>query len=193
MVGTIGGFALLVVYSRRLFGTWLPAAGYETSGFLQRLVFDPPTETLATLAEVLLHPSHGMLFLTPALVVLLPWVGEVRRDAPAWARAGAIGGVLYLLVQVRMSRASGGFGFHGYRTALEALYLATPLLVHTYVAAVHQRRSWRWAFWAAAAVGAALTIVGVSREPSAALTSWWARQLQLVEGGIDPLALAGIQ
>jgi hypothetical protein len=182
----------LIVYSRVVFGTWLPAAGYASDGFVGRLVGASPLLTLRWVAEALLDPRRGLLFVTPVLVVLLPWLGVAWRTAPSWVRHAAVGGVVYLSLQLRMARPSGGIGFAGYRTALEAVLLLTPLCLVAYLEAVRHRPVWRAACWVAVGIGIVVTAHGaLGGVLPGHLDAWWDRQLQLVERGVDPLMPRG--
>jgi hypothetical protein len=77
----------------------------------------------------LLSPSRGILFGSPFLIVLAPGLRAAWRSGPPWARAAACGGVLYLIIQLKGNRFSGGERFWSYRYPLETLTLLAPLLV----------------------------------------------------------------
>lgn len=87
-----------------------------------------PQRYLVNLAGTLVAPNRGLLWWTPALIVLaagLPWAW---RQAPDWVRAAVVGGLAYLAIQLKVNGFSGGMNFYGYRLALEAVTLAMPLL-----------------------------------------------------------------
>ena len=138
----VGGL-LLVVYSWWLFGTRLPAAGYATEPLVARALAVDPRFLVDQVIGAWLHPSRGVLVLTPILFVLLPWVTSGWRASPRWVRASAVSGVIVLLVQYRLMRFTGGSGFFGYRTSLEGLVMATPLFAVTWQEAIASRRWWR--------------------------------------------------
>jgi len=83
----------------------------------------------ANIVGTLISPGRGILWGAPFLIVLLPGMREAWRRGPPWARAAAIGGVLYLIVQLKANRFSGGDRFWSYRYPLESLTLMAPLLV----------------------------------------------------------------
>jgi hypothetical protein len=54
------------------------------------------------------------------------------KAAPSWVRGAAGGAVLYLLLQYKANRYSGGVNFVTYRYPLEALTALAPLLFLSY-------------------------------------------------------------
>jgi hypothetical protein len=88
------------------------------------------TDFLAYLANVwgaLFDISHGLIVWAPFLLILFPGIPSVWKQAPDWVKGAAIGGAVYLLVQLKANRFSGGEGHFGYRYPLEALMAAAPL------------------------------------------------------------------
>ncbi|NNC41124.1 MAG: hypothetical protein HKN95_10570, partial [Acidimicrobiia bacterium] len=75
---------------------------------------------------------RGFLLWSPFLLVLIPGLRAAWKAAPAWVRGSALGGLVYLLVQYKANRFSGGGGFFTYRYPLEALTAAAPLLYLSY-------------------------------------------------------------
>src|SRR5690606_29871789 len=69
---------------------------------------------------------RGMLIWAPYLVVLVPIGIKTRKQMPDWVSAAAVGGILYLLIQLRANRFSGGDGHFAYRYPLETLTAAAP-------------------------------------------------------------------
>jgi hypothetical protein len=63
-----------------------------------------------------------------------------------------VGGLLYLLVQLKANRFSGGEFFFSYRYPLEALTAAAPLLALAYAGWVAHRRSINLLFFMALAI-----------------------------------------
>ncbi len=134
------GLAAVVLYSRLLFGTWMPIAGYNTYA----------VDNLAGLSMVdygrrfllfLGDPVRGILIYMPVLIVLLPFVGRGWRASPWWVRAAAVSGVVYTIVQLRANAHHGGSQFFGPRLSIELTILAAPLLLRTYQA-YHRGRKW---------------------------------------------------
>lgn len=126
---SLPAIGLLSWWGHWFYGSWSPTTGYAAGD----LAAWPETRTwwqqLGDLAGVFVSPGYGVLVWTPVLVLVLPAVVRGWRTAPDWTRALALGGVLYLLVQVYLNPYHGGNGFWGYRLPLESLCCAFPLLV----------------------------------------------------------------
>jgi alpha-1,2-mannosyltransferase len=113
------------------------------------------------IAGALVSPGRGLLIGAPFLVLLLPGLRRAWRVAPDWVRAAAVGGLAYLIVQLKAEIFTGGQYFWSYRYPLETLTLCAPLLVlawRRFTARTELRRAWFGAFVAVAigfqAVGA---------------------------------------
>lgn len=165
VLGVLAGVALLVGYTAMTFGAAGLQAGYDPQPLVGRLVSLDPSFTLTQAYGAWFHPTRGVLVLTPVLFVLLPWVATAWRSSPPWVRAGAIGGALYLLVQYRLMPWSGGSGFFGYRTSIEGLLLASPLLLRCWADGAATRKWWRRAGVVAVVAGVAIhgygAVIGV--------------------------------
>ena len=72
-------------------------------------------------------PERGVLVMTPALLLLLPGCRAAWRVAPWWVRSATVSGIAYVIVQIWVSRFSGGDGFYSYRTPLEGLTLTRSI------------------------------------------------------------------
>jgi hypothetical protein len=70
-----------------------------------------------------------VLFGAPFIVPLLFGVRASWRAAPPWVRCAAVCGVVYLLVEFKSNRFSGGAPFWSYRYPLEGLTLLAPPLL----------------------------------------------------------------
>jgi hypothetical protein len=125
------GVVALSYFSYRHFGTYLPVAGYAESK-----VAAVATTSFAQSGErfffTLFHPLRGVLIFTPFLFILLPFVLTGWRVSPWWVRASAVGGVAYLIVQLRSNTWHGGGSYFGSRLTLETLILCAPLLLRTW-------------------------------------------------------------
>ena len=112
-------------------------------------------------ALALVHPVRGLLVYSPFLIFLIPGLPAAWRKAPGWVQGSAIGGVLYLLFQLKANRYSGGDSFWGYRYPLEALAAAGPLLLLSYTEWLRQQSALlRRLFLYAAAGSIVLTAMG---------------------------------
>lgn len=176
-VGGVAGLLLLIGYSQMLFGTWLPASGYDTSGFLSRLVTATPYATAENIGQAWFNVDRGIAIHTPWILLLLPFVFGVWRDAQAFVKRGFIAGLLYFLLQMRMARFSGGSGFAQWRTSLETLLLWAPLLTITAATLLRRYRTLLVVFTAAALFALVMTVRGVADGGrSDWAEEWWAEQ-----------------
>jgi hypothetical protein len=128
------GALLLVVYSYSLFGTWQPIAGYREDA-ITSIVVAPWTSFAERTLFAMAHPTRGAFIYTPFLLILVPFVRHGWKVSPWWVRASAVGGLLYLVVQLRFSWA-GGAHYFGSRMTLETLVLVAPLMLRTWQAHV---------------------------------------------------------
>ena len=125
------GLAAMSLYSRALFGTWLPVAGYAESR-VTNVVTTGGTEFGERLLYAFVNPVRGVFIYAPLLLILLPGVVRGYRAAPAWVRSSALAGLVYFIVQFRANTWHGGRDFFGNRLALETLVLISPLLLVTF-------------------------------------------------------------
>lgn len=177
--GTTVGIVVLVTYSQTVFGTWLPAAGYDTSGFLARLVSATPYETAENVVQALLNRDRGVLLQTPYVAVLLPAIWLALPHAPSWTKRAALAGAAYFLLQMRMTRFSGGSGFAQWRTSLETLVLLAPIGLYAIKTVVMRSRAYVWVLCLSVVVAFGMSVYGVidgGRSERAYL--WWAEQLK---------------
>ena len=64
---------------------------------------------------------------SPFLLILIPGLREAWRNSPDWVKGASIGGIVYLLEQLKANRFSGGTGFIGHRYPFEALNAAAAI------------------------------------------------------------------
>jgi hypothetical protein len=121
------GFAALVVWNHYVFGNWSVQSGYGKSA--ETMVSGESTGIgfLENLAGFLVSPDRGFLVWTPLALLLLPAVVRSWREAPAWSRWLAVGGIAYTLFQLWLNVFTGGDAFYAYRLGLELLVCVTPL------------------------------------------------------------------
>lgn len=151
--GSAPGMIGLLAYNLAVWRRLTISGGYG-GGFADRLA-DPDLLWFArNVAGALFDLRHGLLIWGLFLVVLVFGLPFVTRRAPAWSVGAAVGGLIYLLIQLKANRFTGGEGHFGYRYPLEALTAAAPLLFASYVGWVAKLRVRRLAFWLG--VGAAV-------------------------------------
>ena len=132
---TIGAFAaaglvVLLSYSRTYWSGGLDSQYAAAGGGFVRPFFDLGPAAVGRFAVnilgTFLSPGRGVLWGAPFLLVLAPGLRPAWRVAPPWVRSAALGGALYLIVQLKGNRFSGGDRFWSYRYPLETLTFALP-------------------------------------------------------------------
>ena len=149
------GLALLVAYNYWLLGTYTVSGAYGgdfTANFFGMGI----RWYVENLWGALFDQWRGLILWTPMLLPLIVGIPAARREIPRWASAAAVGGVLYLLIQYRANRFSGGDGHFSYRYPLEALVAAGPLLFVAYREGLSRNHRLKRMFWAAALVSIAM-------------------------------------
>lgn len=147
-IGSAAGLAGLVVFNQIVFGSASILGGYG-SAFNERAASLNLIDYLGNVSLALVHPVRGLLVYSPFLLVLVPGLRRAWQVAPAWVKGSAVGGVLYLLLQLKANRYSGGAGFWAYRYPIEMLVAAAPLLFLAYTRWVADRpRAVRIFIWA---------------------------------------------
>lgn len=124
------------------------------------------------LIGTLISPGRGILPGSPMLAVVILGIPSAWRAAPHWAKSAAIGGVVYMAIQLKANRFGGGSSFWSYRYPLEMLTLAAPLLVlawQRWVAVDPRRRAW---FWTLTVVSITLQAIGATSFRHKG-TFWW--------------------
>lgn len=121
------GLISLLAFNHWLWGSLTVFGGYGDS-FDQNLASADLLSYARNVALALVDPQRGLLVISPFLIVLAPGLRAGWRHAPDWARGAGVGAVLYLLIQYKVNRFSGGGGFVGYRYPIEALAASAPLL-----------------------------------------------------------------
>jgi hypothetical protein len=155
------GLLAVIVYSRTLFGTWLPVAGYDPVK-VEWVVTSSGEELLERLAMTLVNPVRGVLVYTPVLLLLVPFVHRGWRSAPGWVRSSAVAGVLYLVLQLRANSWEGGYDYFGSRLTIETLVLTSPLFLCVWQELVAKDRILRTVFFVLAGISLAVHLVGAT-------------------------------
>ena len=137
-LGSVAGLAAVVAFNAWIFGEASISGGYS-DGFTQNAVSGDVLGFGKNVFLGLLSPTRGVLVWSPFLLVLIPGLRTAWKAAPGWARGAALGGALYVLIQWKANRFSGGSGFAAYRYPLEALTAAAPLLFLSYTEWVAKR------------------------------------------------------
>ena len=127
--------------------------------FVNRAVSGRWIAYLENISGALFDTSHGLLTYSPFLILLVPGLREAWKHAPDWAKGAAVGGVFYLLIQLKANRFSGGEGFVGYRYPLETLAASGTILFLSYRHWVREKRLVRLALWMAISLAVILQVV----------------------------------
>ena len=158
-VGALAGLALFLAYNWWVFGEPSISAGYG-GGFQEKFFSISGIGLyLRTLFDAAFSSEVGIFIWSPFLLVLLPGLRAGWRVSPPWVQGSAIGAVVYLLVQFKANRATGGT-FLGYRYPLEALMAAAPILFFSYRERVANRPVLKRAFVLAGVI--AVTVNGLA-------------------------------
>jgi hypothetical protein len=177
-IGGAAGGIVLLAYEHALWGRWEIFGGYDQpvagSGHKVAAFF-------IGIPGDLVSPERGLLVMTPALLLLLPGLRAAWRTAPDWVRSAAIAGIGYLVLQLWGIRFGGGDGFYSYRTTLESLTLAVPLLALAWREWTAATRARRTAFAALAAASVVLHAFGavVNWTPAGTNRSPWKSYLPI--------------
>jgi len=158
--GAAAGLLALLLFNATVFDGPSVSGGYSSS-FTERAISLNLYDWGRNILLALIDPMRGLLTYSPFLIVLLPGIPSAWRKAPSWVRGSAIGGLVYILLQLKANRYSGGDTFWGYRYPLEMLAAAAPLLLLAYTEWVDRRSATiRRIFTYAVAASIALTAVG---------------------------------
>jgi hypothetical protein len=137
-IGALLGLAALVAFNAYVFGTASISGGYS-GVFAERAASLNLASWGHNILGALVDPARGLFVYSPFLVFLIPGIPAAWRKAPAWVRGSALGGIAYILLQLKANRFSGGDSFWGYRYPLEMLAAAAPLLLLSYTEWVRRR------------------------------------------------------
>ena len=130
------GFAGLLLWNKVNSGLWdiFPgtyggriASATDTNPGGQATSFEWTNDLISTFFA----PLRGIFVYSPFLLLVLPGLRRAWKVAPTWVRSSAIGGVVYLVVQLAGNSWIGGPIF-GYRLILPSLFAWWPLLVLAY-------------------------------------------------------------
>ncbi len=156
--GSLLGLAGLLWYNFWIWGSPSITGGYG-DGFVGNVLSTDFGAYVVNIFGALTDPFHGLLPYSPFLLILIPGLREAWRNSPDWAKGAGIGGIVYLLVQLKANRFSGGEGFVGYRYPLEALTAAAVVLFVSYQQWASRRTMLKWLFWVGVLIAMTLQIV----------------------------------
>ena len=157
-VGSLLGLAALLWYNWWVWGSLSVTGGYGDDFVSNAQSIDVGAYVLNVFGAMT-DPFHGLLAYSPFLLILIPGLHKAWRNSPDWAKGASIGGILYLLVQLKANRFSGGEGFVGYRYPLEALTASAVVLFLSYQHWVSRRRMLTWLFWVGVVIAMTLQVV----------------------------------
>lgn len=124
VLGAGPGLVAYLAWNWLVYGRLTIVGGYTDVGGGQGPLF-----FLENVAGTFVSLERGILVASPLLILAALGLADAWRVAAPQTRMFALAGLGYLSVQLWLIRFSGGDGFFGYRTCLEAVVLATPLLV----------------------------------------------------------------
>jgi hypothetical protein len=132
LIGVFAGLGLgaLLLYNWVVFGSPTISGGYSWGA--SDVIARGRVGFLRNVWGAMFDIKRGLFVYSPFLILLIPGLGAGWKVAPRWARGAALGGLLYMAVQLAANRFSGGAGFLGYRYPIELLIAAAPLLTLAY-------------------------------------------------------------
>jgi len=177
-VPQVAAVGILLWYSNRYWGGGLlrnySETGSDFGSSLTNFGFSGLRSFSVNVAGTFISPGQGILIQSPFLVLLLPGLRRAWRVAPPWAQSFAIAGVVYMVVQLKTNRFSGGSGFWAYRYALEPLIMCAPLLLLAWREWTSRTAARRGIFAGLAVLSIGLQAIGVLlfRQPYPENASW---------------------
>jgi len=106
-LGSSLGLVALISFNYWLWATFTITGGYSTE-LRENLLTGGWLSFIGNVWGAVVDLRHGLLVWAPFLVLAVPAAFIVRRTSPRWALGAAVGGLLYLLIQLRANRFSGG-------------------------------------------------------------------------------------
>jgi hypothetical protein len=169
------GLAAFLLYSHQFWGGGLQSqytaatgGSGDFSGRFRSVGPDAWGDFFGNIVGTLVSPGRGIVFGSPFLVVLAVGLVAAWRVAPAWVRSSAVGGLLYIAVQLKANRFQGGDPFWSYRYPIETLTLLAPLLVLAWRECVRGRPLRQAWFGALVTISVTLEAIGAICFPDAA-------------------------
>lgn len=161
-LGSIVGLGMLVVYNHEVLNTWSPAPPGYGQSFVARAGNQSVVAYVGDFLGLFFHPKYSIFVFSPFLLFTLPGLRTAWREAPTWPRSAAIGGVVYMLIHLRLNRFWGGLAFN-YRYALEFLIVLSPLLFLAWQAWYEQASPFgKRLFWYSVVASAGIQVISIS-------------------------------
>jgi hypothetical protein len=128
LLPTLVALAVVALYNRWAFGSLTITGGFNNPVFRDNLTNQSPLGFVRNVAAAGFSPANGLFVWSPIVILALLGLPRAWTTTPPWARRAAAAGLVYLLVHLRLNRASGGLPLD-YRYPLEPLMLAAPALI----------------------------------------------------------------
>ena len=132
------GLAALLAFNWWAWGELTVSGGYRAT-FTDAFLTNDMGWYAINVARSLIDPARGVLVASPFFLFLIPGLRQAWRGAEPAVRYAALGSMVYMLVQLRANRFSGGDGHFAYRYPLEPLTASAPLLFLAFKSWVAQR------------------------------------------------------
>jgi hypothetical protein len=126
-LGSAIGFGVLLLYNQAVLDTWSPAPPSYGEAFVDRAGRQSILGYAGDVLGLFFHPKYSLFVFSPFLLFTIPGLRTAWRAAPVWVKSAATGGIVYILIHLRLNRFWGGLAFN-YRYALELLIVLSPLL-----------------------------------------------------------------
>lgn len=181
-VSSAPGVAGLLLWNWFAYGRLTVTGGYKDV----TAVGVGPYDFLLNVLGTFFSPERGLLVCSPVLLLAVLGIRQGWKSSPIAFRLSALAGVGYLVSQLWLIRFSGGDGFVGYRTCLESLVFAAPVLVDA--CAIGAKRAGTYVAWMLVAASVAFYSAGafVQGETTAVnanpWTNWAPLQLTAIYG-----------
>ena len=160
-LGAASGLAVLMAYNRLILGTWSPVPSIYGETFIDRARNQSPFGYIGDVVGMFAHPRYSVFVFSPFLLFTLPGLREGWRVSPTWVKASTVGGIVYMLIHLRLNRFWGGAEFN-YRYPLEMLIVLAPLLYLSWHAWFENASSrWRRLFAYSVVLSVAAQLVAI--------------------------------
>jgi len=161
-VGSLLGLAALLAYNRLVLDSGSPAPGNYGQSFVDRASSQHPLAYFGDVLGFLFHPKYSVFVFSPFLVFTLLRLRAAWKTAPLWTKASAMGGLVYILIHLRLNRFWGGLAFN-YRYALELLIMLSPILFLSWQAWYDEASRFdKRLFWYSVAASGGIQLIAIN-------------------------------